>query len=96
MRRLKGDGRPVNDLESRAIVLAGLGAVDLVVPFEDDTPLALIEAARPQVLIKGADYSEDQVVGAAQVRAWGGEVKLAQIVPGFSTTAAISRMQDKP
>ncbi|HMO41939.1 MAG TPA: D-glycero-beta-D-manno-heptose 1-phosphate adenylyltransferase [Phenylobacterium sp.] len=96
VRRLKGDGRPVNDLESRAIVLAGLGAVDLVVPFEDDTPLALIEAARPQVLIKGADYSEDQVVGAAQVRAWGGEVKLAQIVPGFSTTAAISRMQDKP
>ncbi|WP_333585722.1 D-glycero-beta-D-manno-heptose 1-phosphate adenylyltransferase [Phenylobacterium sp.] len=96
VRRLKGNGRPVNDLESRAIVLAGLGAVDLVVPFEDDTPLALIETARPNVLIKGADYSEDQVVGAAQVRAWGGEVKLAQIVQGFSTTAAISRMQDKP
>ncbi|MDO8411782.1 MAG: D-glycero-beta-D-manno-heptose 1-phosphate adenylyltransferase [Phenylobacterium sp.] len=94
--RLKGEGRPVNDLESRAIVLAGLGSVDLVVPFEEDTPMKLIEAARPDVLVKGADYSEDQVVGAAQVRAWGGEVKLAQIVQGFSTTAAISRMQDKP
>ena len=96
VKRLKGEGRPVNDLESRAIVLAGLGSVDLVVPFEEDTPMKLIEAAKPDVLIKGADYSEDQVVGAAQVRAWGGEVKLAQIVQGFSTTAAISRMQDKP
>ncbi len=96
VKRLKGEGRPVNDLESRAIVLAGLGSVDLVVPFEEDTPMKLIEAARPDVLVKGADYSEDQVVGAEQVRAWGGEVKLAQIVQGFSTTAAISRMQDKP
>lgn len=96
VKRLKGEGRPVNDLESRAIVLAGLGAVDLVVPFEADTPMALIEAARPDVLVKGADYSEDQVVGGAEVRAWGGEVKLAQIVQGFSTTAAISRMQEKP
>ncbi|MDP1618409.1 D-glycero-beta-D-manno-heptose 1-phosphate adenylyltransferase [Phenylobacterium sp.] len=96
VKRLKGEGRPVNDLESRAIVLAGLGSVDLVVPFEEDTPMKLIEAVRPDVLVKGADYSEDQVVGAAQVRAWGGEVKLAQIVQGFSTTAAISRMQDKP
>lgn len=96
VKRLKGEGRPVNDLESRAIVLAGLGSVDLVVPFEEDTPMKLIEAAKPDVLVKGADYSEDQVVGAAQVRAWGGEVKLAQIVQGFSTTAAISRMQDKP
>lgn len=96
VKRLKGEGRPVNDLESRAIVLAGLGSVDLVVPFEEDTPLKLIEAAKPDVLVKGADYAEDQVVGAEQVRAWGGEVKLAQIVQGFSTTAAISRMQDKP
>jgi len=96
VKRLKGEGRPVNDLESRAIVLAGLGSVDLVVPFEEDTPMKLIEAAKPDILVKGADYSEDQVVGAAQVRAWGGEVKLAQIVQGFSTTAAISRMQDKP
>jgi D-beta-D-heptose 7-phosphate kinase / D-beta-D-heptose 1-phosphate adenosyltransferase len=95
VRRLKGESRPVNDLESRAVVLAGLGAVDLVVPFEADTPIELIELARPDVLIKGADYSEDQVVGAAQVRGWGGEVRLAQIVDGYSTTAALNRMQEK-
>lgn len=95
VRRLKGESRPVNDLESRAVVLAGLGAVDLVVPFETDTPIDLIELARPDVLIKGADYSEEQVVGAAQVKAWGGEVRLAQIVDGYSTTAALSRMQEK-
>ncbi|HEY3950764.1 D-glycero-beta-D-manno-heptose 1-phosphate adenylyltransferase [Phenylobacterium sp.] len=93
VRRLKGDGRPVNDLESRALVLAGLGSVDLVVPFEDDTPLSLIDAAKPDVLIKGADYAESEVVGAAEVRSWGGEVKLAAIVEGYSTTAAIAKMK---
>lgn len=95
VRRLKGEGRPVNDLESRAVVLAGLGAVDLVTPFDADTPIELIKLARPDVLIKGADYSEDQVIGAAEVRAWGGEVRLAQIVDGYSTTAALNRMQEK-
>ena len=93
VRALKGEGRPVNDLESRALVLAGLGSVDLVVPFEDSTPLRLIEAAKPDVLIKGADYSEDQVVGHDLVKAWGGEVRLAAIVDGYSTTAAIARMK---
>jgi D-beta-D-heptose 7-phosphate kinase/D-beta-D-heptose 1-phosphate adenosyltransferase len=82
----------VNDLESRALVLAGLGSVDLVTPFEESTPIRLIEAARPDVLIKGADYTEEQVVGADLVKSWGGEVKLAQLVDGYSTTAAIARM----
>lgn len=95
VRALKGEGRPVNDLESRAIVLAGLGSVDLVVPFEESTPLKLIEAARPDVLVKGADYSEAEVVGADLVKSWGGEVRLAEIVEGYSTTAAISRMTRK-
>ncbi len=95
VRRLKGEGRPVNDLESRALVLAGLGSVDLVAPFEEDTPLKLIEAARPDVLIKGADYAEDEVVGGAEVKSWGGEVKLAEIVEGYSTTAAIAKMSKK-
>lgn len=95
VRALKGEGRPVNDLESRALVLAGLGGVDLVVPFEEATPVKLIEAARPDVLIKGADYSEDQVVGGDLVKSWGGEVKLAPIVEGYSTTAAIARMAKK-
>ena len=92
VRALKGEGRPVNDLENRALVLAALGSVDLVVPFGEDTPLKLIEGARPDVLIKGADYAESEVVGGAEVKSWGGEVKLATIVEGFSTTAAIARM----
>jgi D-beta-D-heptose 7-phosphate kinase/D-beta-D-heptose 1-phosphate adenosyltransferase len=92
VRQLKGEGRPVNDLESRALVLAGLGSVDLVVPFDEPTPLTLIETARPEVLIKGADYSEDEVVGGKEVKSWGGEVRLATIVEGYSTTAAIARM----
>jgi len=95
VRELKGEGRPVNDLESRALVLAGLRSVDLVAPFDELTPLKLIEAARPDVLIKGADYSEDQVVGGDLVKSWGGTVKLAEVVDGYSTSAAIARMAKK-
>ena len=92
VRALKGEGRPVNDLESRALVLAGLASVDLVAPFDEDTPLELIRAARPDVLVKGADYTEADVVGGDLVRGWGGEVRLAPLVDGYSTTAAILRM----
>jgi D-beta-D-heptose 7-phosphate kinase/D-beta-D-heptose 1-phosphate adenosyltransferase len=92
VRALKGEGRPVNDLESRALVLAGLGCVDLVAPFDEATPIRLIEAARPDVLVKGADYAEADVVGGDLVKSWGGEVRLAEIVDGYSTTAAIARM----
>ena len=95
VRALKGEGRPVNDLESRALVLAGLGSVDLVAPFNEDTPVELIRAARPDVLIKGADYTIEGVVGHDLVQSWGGEVKLAPIVEGYSTTAAIARMIEK-
>ena len=94
VRALKGEGRPVNDLESRALVLAGLRSVDLVAPFDEATPLSLIDAARPDVLVKGADYAEHEVVGGDLVKSWGGEVKLAQIVDGYSTTAAIARMKE--
>jgi D-beta-D-heptose 7-phosphate kinase/D-beta-D-heptose 1-phosphate adenosyltransferase len=94
VKALKGEGRPVNDLESRALVLAGLGCVDLVVPFDEDTPLKLIETSRPDILIKGADYAESDVVGGAEVKSWGGEVRLAEIVEGYSTTAAIARMTE--
>jgi D-beta-D-heptose 7-phosphate kinase/D-beta-D-heptose 1-phosphate adenosyltransferase len=92
VRALKGDSRPVNSLESRALVLAGLSAVDLVAPFDANTPLALIEALRPDVLVKGADYTVAQVVGADIVQSYGGEVRLAAIVDGYSTTSAIARM----
>jgi D-beta-D-heptose 7-phosphate kinase/D-beta-D-heptose 1-phosphate adenosyltransferase len=93
VRRLKGEDRPINDLEARAIVLAGLAGVDLVTPFDEDTPIQLIEAARPDVLIKGADYTVDKVVGADLVQGWGGEVRLADFVDGWSTTAAIAKMK---
>ena len=92
VKALKGEGRPVNDLESRALVLAGLAPVDLVAPFAEATPLELINAVRPDVLIKGADYTVQTVVGAVEVQSWGGEVKLAEIIEGYSTTAAIARM----
>jgi len=92
VRALKGEGRPVNDLESRALVLAGLRSVDLVVAFDEATPLQLIEAARPDVLIKGADYTIDGVVGRELVEGWGGVVRLADLVEGHSTTATISKL----
>jgi D-beta-D-heptose 7-phosphate kinase/D-beta-D-heptose 1-phosphate adenosyltransferase len=92
VRRLKGPTRPVNDEQARAAVLASLADVDLVVPFDDDTPLSLITALRPDVLVKGADYREDQVVGGEEVRSWGGKVVLADLAAGFSTTATIARM----
>jgi D-beta-D-heptose 7-phosphate kinase/D-beta-D-heptose 1-phosphate adenosyltransferase len=92
VRRLKGEGRPVHSEMARAAVLASLGGVDALVIFEDDTPLALIEALRPDVLVKGADYREDEVVGGDQVKSWGGRVVLAALAPGFSTTASIARI----
>jgi D-beta-D-heptose 7-phosphate kinase/D-beta-D-heptose 1-phosphate adenosyltransferase len=95
VRALKGEGRPVNDLESRALVLAGLRSVDLVVPFDAETPIDLIEAARPDVLIKGADYTVEGVVGHELVLSYGGEVKLAAIVEGYSTTAALRKFQEQ-
>jgi D-beta-D-heptose 7-phosphate kinase/D-beta-D-heptose 1-phosphate adenosyltransferase len=95
VRALKGDGRPVNDLEGRALVLAGLASIDLVTPFEADTPIALIEAIRPDVLAKGADYTVETVVGADFVQSYGGEVKLIPLVEGYSTTAAIEKLAAK-
>jgi D-beta-D-heptose 7-phosphate kinase/D-beta-D-heptose 1-phosphate adenosyltransferase len=92
VRALKGEGRPVNDLESRALVLAGLRTADLVVPFDEDTPLKLIETARPDVLIKGADYDVEGVVGRELVESWGGEVRLADLVEGHSTSATIEKL----
>ncbi len=91
-RRLKGDGRPVQDEAARAAVLGSLASVDLVVVFGDDTPIALIEALRPEILVKGADYSLDEVVGRDLVEGYGGRVLLAALEPGHSTTATIARM----
>jgi len=89
--RLKGKGRPINPAEGRAEVLAALEAVDLVVVFEEDTPIELIKRVRPAVLIKGADYKREDVVGRDIVEAAGGDVILVDLVPGHSTTAIVER-----
>ena len=89
--RLKGEGRPVQNVHARAEVLAALEAVDLVVVFEEDTPRDLIERVRPSVLIKGGDYRREQVVGHEFVEAYGGEVLLVDLVPGHSTTDIVER-----
>jgi D-glycero-beta-D-manno-heptose 1-phosphate adenylyltransferase len=85
-KRLKGPTRPINDEDSRAIVLSSLAMVDGVVIFEEDTPLELIKSLKPDVLVKGGDYTIDQIVGAKEVQETGGRVVINPIVEGFSTT----------
>jgi len=92
-RRLKGPGRPVNPLERRMTVLAGLEAVDWVVGFAEDTPEPLLARVRPDVLVKGGDYSDDEVVGAGYVRDYGGEVRVLSHIDACSTTAIVRRLQ---
>jgi D-beta-D-heptose 7-phosphate kinase/D-beta-D-heptose 1-phosphate adenosyltransferase len=94
VKRLKGEGRPVQNERARAEVLAALEAVDLVVIFEEDTPLKLITQIEPSVLVKGGDYTRDQVVGHEVVAANGGEVLLIDVLPGFSTTALVTRARE--
>ena len=90
--RIKGPRRPIQSESERAAVLASLAAVDLIVIFEEDTPIELIREIRPQLLVKGADYRLDEVVGADLVKSAGGEVLLTDVVPGYSTTATIARL----
>jgi D-beta-D-heptose 7-phosphate kinase/D-beta-D-heptose 1-phosphate adenosyltransferase len=89
--RIKGAGRPVQPVQSRAEVLAALEAVDLIVVFDEDTPEKLIERVKPNVLVKGSDYKREDVVGHAIVEALGGEVILIDLVPGQSTSAMVER-----
>jgi D-beta-D-heptose 7-phosphate kinase/D-beta-D-heptose 1-phosphate adenosyltransferase len=91
VRRLKGPTRPVNPEDDRAYVLAGLAAVDYVTFFAEDTPRDLIVALLPDVLVKGGDYRKEDIVGGAEVEAAGGEVVVAPLVPGRSTTAILQR-----
>jgi D-beta-D-heptose 7-phosphate kinase/D-beta-D-heptose 1-phosphate adenosyltransferase len=95
VKRLKGKDRPIQPEHARAEVLAGLEAVDLVVVFEQDTPLELIEQVRPRVLVKGGDYRPDQVVGREVVKAQGGEVIVVDLVPGFSTTRIVEKSRKR-
>ena len=91
VKRLKGEGRPVQNERARAEVLAALEAVDLVAVFEEDTPIKLITQIKPSVLVKGGDYTREKVVGHEIVEAHGGEVLLVDVLPGFSTTSLVDR-----
>ncbi len=93
VRRLKGPERPVRSEAERAYVLAALESVDAVAVFEQDTPLELVLALRPDVVVKGGDYSEATIVGAPEVRSWGGDVVVVPLTPGQSTTSIIHKLR---
>jgi D-glycero-beta-D-manno-heptose 1-phosphate adenylyltransferase len=93
VRRLKGSERPINKEHDRLYVLEALKSVDKVEIFEEDTPLNLIKLLRPMVLVKGGDWSLDQIVGAKEVISWGGEVLSLSFVDGYSTTGIIKKIQ---
>ena len=93
VQRLKGPTRPINNTESRAIIISNLAIVDLVVVFEEDTPLELIKSLMPDVLVKGGDYTLEQIVGAKEIIAAGGKVIINPIVDGYSTTGLIEKIK---
>ena len=92
VKRLKGEGRPIQNENARAHVLSSLSTVDLVIFFEDDTPLKLIQLLMPDILVKGSDYKIEEIIGGDLVKKNGGEILLANIEPGYSTTKTIARM----
>lgn len=96
VRRLKGPGRPLVPGDERALVLAGLASVDAVTLFAEDTPLELVSALRPDVLVKGGDYAPEDVVGRHEVEAEGGRVEIVPFVTGYSTTRLVERIRRGP
>jgi rfaE bifunctional protein nucleotidyltransferase chain/domain len=94
VRRLKGPARPVRSESERAYVLAAVECVDLVVLFNEDTPLELVNILKPDVIVKGGDYTEETIVGASEVKSWGGRVVVVPITPGQSTTAIIKKLSE--
>lgn len=94
VKKLKGPTRPVNDEQARALVLASLLQTDAIIIFQEETPLELIKQIMPDVLVKGGDYTIEQIAGAKEVLAAGGEVTIAAIVEGISTTNIIEKMKD--
>ena len=93
VKRLKGKQRPINHQDSRALILASLLMVDVVVIFEEDTPLQLINTIKPDVLVKGGDYAIEQIVGAKEVIEQGGRVVINPLVDGYSTTTIIEKLK---
>jgi len=94
-KRLKGPDRPVRNEAERAFVLAALETVDAVVLFGEDTPLELVLSLRPDVIVKGGDYTVSTIVGAREVQAWGGEAVVIPLTPGQSTTSIIDRLSGR-
>jgi rfaE bifunctional protein nucleotidyltransferase chain/domain len=94
VRRLKGPGRPVRSAAERAFVLAAVEWVDLVVVFSEDTPLELVKTLKPDVIVKGGDYTEATIVGATEVKSWGGRVVVVPLTAGQSTTAIIRKLSE--
>lgn len=94
VRKLKGDSRPVNNENARAMVLSALSMVDAVTVFSEPTPLHVILTVKPDVLVKGGDYKEEDIAGAKEVISWGGRVVINPIVQGFSTTSIIQKMKN--
>lgn len=95
VKRIKGNDRPVNDQNSRAALLASLFFVDAVIVFDEDTPIDLITVLLPDILVKGADYSVENIVGATEIIANGGEVKTINFVEGYSSTSIIQKIRDQ-
>lgn len=95
VRRLKGPARPVRSEAERAYVVASIEAVDLVVIFGEDTPLELVKLLQPDVIVKGGDYTEESIVGAAEVRSRGGRVVVVPLTPGQSTTSIIEKLGER-
>lgn len=93
VQRLKGPERPIRSEAERAYVLAAFEMVDCVVIFAEDTPIELVKALRPDVLVKGGDYAESTIVGAPEVRAWGGDVHVVALTPGHSTTNLVKKLR---
>ncbi|MDX2176068.1 MAG: adenylyltransferase/cytidyltransferase family protein [Candidatus Sumerlaeia bacterium] len=93
VRRLKGPERPILPLDQRLRILASFDCVDAATPFDEDTPEALLELLRPDVLVKGGHYRIDQIVGHEKVFGWGGKVVAVPLLPGFSTTSLIDAMR---
>lgn len=96
VRRIKGPERPINPEKDRLCVLAALQTVDCVTLFEEDTPLGLIQELRPDILVKGADWKENEVVGAREVKSWGGRVKRIRLLRGRSTTRMLEKLKGPP
>ena len=92
--RLKGPGRPVNDQNARAEVLGGLAFVDYIILFSEETPLQLITALRPDILVKGGDYQKEDIVGYTEVKALGGRVETIPLLEGYSTSSILDRSEE--